>query len=428
MLACVIGSAGASCVLRAAEHRNDAVLVVPIAIVWGVAALGAAWTMREARIPIAAAFAAALAVRTPLVGSPAQLSDDLYRYLWEGLVLANGVNPFLHAPATVDGLDDALRSAVNHPTIPSIYPPVALAWFRLLDALGGTPLVAQAAAGLADAGTAAALAAVLVRRGRPVWPALLWALHPLPALESAANAHLEAPAVLLMVLAVLAHDHHNAPAAGFLSLAGAAVKPLPVLLLAPILRASPARAIAGMALAAALTGLLALPVIDAGHHLFDALRNYEAHWSFNGLAFALSEPILGGWTRRVLQAIGAAVVLVAWARLRDPVDVWAVAGAAFFLLTPTAHPWYALWALAPHLLQGRWGWAAAGVPILGSYLVLLGFDPTDGSWTEPGWLLEATWGPALLALGAGAITSRNEVRPIAAYPPANSARNGTEAQ
>jgi hypothetical protein len=81
--------------------------------------------------------ALALLVRLPLVGTPPLLSDDLYRYLWEGTVLGAGGDPFATAPAAWPGLDDVLRAHVNHPDVPSVYPPLALVWFRAL-ALAGT--------------------------------------------------------------------------------------------------------------------------------------------------------------------------------------------------------------------------------------------------------------------------------------------------
>ena len=70
----------------------------------------------------------AAAARLLCAASPPVLSDDLYRYVWDGRVQAAGINPYLHAPAA--GALHALRDTevhprVNHPDVRTIYPPLA---------------------------------------------------------------------------------------------------------------------------------------------------------------------------------------------------------------------------------------------------------------------------------------------------------------
>lgn len=411
-IACVACAGVAAMALHAADGRDEAAIVVPIAWVWGVMALATGWLVRDRALPLAVVVIAALAVRLPLVGVPPHLSDDAWRYLWEGLVLAQGGNPFVTAPADLPGLDDALRARVNHPEVTSIYPPVALLWFRLLHAIGGTLAGAQGLAALADVGIAAVLASARERR----WPALIYALHPLPAIEAAAGAHLEAPAVLCCAVACLLHARGNPRGAGLVSVLAAGTKLFPVLLIPALLRER--RAAQGVAIGTIAIVVLAMPVLTAGPDLLTGFQTYNAHWSFNGFAWTLVRPWLGEMTRPALLLAGAIAVGVALVRQRDPVRVWAAAGTAFVLLSPTAHPWYALWALVPALWLGRWGWAVASVALVGSYAVLLGFDPAAGTWTEPEWLWAITWGPATLALSAEVLrswwASRNDPSPTAA--------------
>ena len=61
-------------------------------------------------------------------------SDDAYRYLWDGLVLANGVNPFDHAPqaASLAPLrDEVFFPFIYRPEMKTVYPPLAQLWFFL---------------------------------------------------------------------------------------------------------------------------------------------------------------------------------------------------------------------------------------------------------------------------------------------------------
>src|SRR5690606_24069474 len=97
-------------------------------IVWGIGAWrwrGRPLTGRAALLllfPFAAALAGAF--------SPPILSDDLYRYIWEGKVILSGHNPFVEAPdsAALPSLAEKypeVHRHVNHPEFAAIYPPVA---------------------------------------------------------------------------------------------------------------------------------------------------------------------------------------------------------------------------------------------------------------------------------------------------------------
>src|SRR5262249_10874565 len=90
------GSACCAVLLHLAPDRPHAAGVVPIALAWGALAVALAGRSRD-RTPLGLVLLA-LAVRAPLVGTPTLLSDDLYRYLWEGLALGAGHDVFREAP------------------------------------------------------------------------------------------------------------------------------------------------------------------------------------------------------------------------------------------------------------------------------------------------------------------------------------------
>lgn len=243
---------------------------------------------------------------------------------------------------------------------------------------------------------------------------LLYALHPLPVLESAVGGHLEMPAVLLTTCAVLLARRSRAMEGFVVATAGFLVKLFPIVLLPSLATLLPREHRARTILAAGLLVVLtALPLVPVSPALLDGWNTYSSTWQFNGFAFRLVEPIFGLPTRPFLVAFGLQAVLVATAlHPRDPVRVWWVAGTAFLLLSPTVHPWYVLWALVPDLLLGRLRWAAASLALLASYLVLATVDPATGDWIEPPWLWWATWPPALLLLGVVHVSARSEPRPI----------------
>src|SRR5437867_3983262 len=86
-------------------------------------------------------FAVAAAARLALLPVPPALSDDIYRYVWEGRVAAEGMDPYHLSPrdtALAALRDPAVYPRINHPELATIYPPVAIAGFALVARLSPT--------------------------------------------------------------------------------------------------------------------------------------------------------------------------------------------------------------------------------------------------------------------------------------------------
>ena len=84
---------------------------------------------------------ASLLLRLSLLLALPNLSDDIYRFVWDGRLLAQGINPFTHLPSYyadkgVPGLEPSLFARLNSPEYFTIYPPVAQLtfWFSALIA------------------------------------------------------------------------------------------------------------------------------------------------------------------------------------------------------------------------------------------------------------------------------------------------------
>lgn len=395
MLVAIALAVGCALVLHTVAERGGAVRILPLAYVWGVWAV-----VRGPRLAdhgAAVLFGVALAVRLPLVGTPLHLSDDLYRYLWEGGALAAGHDVFVEAPASLVGLDDALLAHVNHAALPSVYPPVALVWFRFL-AVFGAPVAVQGLTAAVDAVTAVGIRAAGGRAG----PAWVYALHPLAAIESASGGHIDVLAVALTAIGLAAWRAGRRDAAWAAIVAGALAKLFPGVLAPVLLRhVGVRRAVVwvavGGAVALAMTAWLAPSVlvrVPAG------VAAYATTWEFDGFVFPWLVPVFGDDARRIVAAVAGLAVVATWVRVRDPVRAWAAIGAVFVCTTPTMHPWYALWLLVPASIAGIDGVAAGVVPLLGAYTVLLAYDPATGGWSEAPWLWWVTWPPAFAAFAA----------------------------
>ncbi|MDP2312822.1 MAG: hypothetical protein Q8P41_07945 [Pseudomonadota bacterium] len=352
-VAVVAALVGAGCVAALGDPRAHAAPFVGVVVAWGLlVALLAPGLPSPARVAIAAVL-----VRLPLLVVAPTLSDDVWRYLWEGAVWRAGENPFVHAPdaPALAHLRDAVWANVNHRQVPSIYPPFAQLLFVLLS--GGGVLAWRLVSAACDVGTAVLLARARPRAG---W---LWALLPLPAIESAVSGHLEGIGVLFLVAAIVTRK-------GIWAWVGAMVKLLPgVLLVLERPRAWP--------LWGALTVLVALPVVRA-----EGFETYRASWAFNGSLFPIAEWAVGAAARPGLQLLGGAIVAAILLGSRDPARIALWTTGTFVVLSPTVHPWYVLWPLAAALLNGSRAWTVLAVTVPISYIVLTTYDPLTSSWTE----------------------------------------------
>lgn len=387
----LVAFASAAALVGLGDLRLAAPAAIAILLVWG---LGVSALPAPKGGP-GAVLRVALLLRLLLLASPPTLSDDLYRYLWEGHAFALGGDPYLFPPASAfwEALApaDTIRPLVNHPEVPSIYPPAAMVLFSLLGSLWYSPLSIKLFMGLADAATAWALADVLAGRRRRLDGAWLYALHPLGAVEAAGSGHLEAAALLCVVLAIRAWDRGKG-GLGWAAL-GASLKLLPGVLLLTLGRHRP-RALA-LVVAAALA--ISLPFWSSGAALFTGFSTYARDWSFNGSLFPLAELLLGRLARPLLVLAGAAVVVLAARRRRDPAALALWAGSAFVLLSPTVHPWYVVWAWIPALITGVRAWTVLATLIPLAYVALIGYDPATSRWTEPLWPRWIIYTPFFLA-------------------------------
>jgi alpha-1,6-mannosyltransferase len=132
------------------------------------------------------------------------LSNDIYRYVWDGRVQTAGINPYRYVPA--DAALTFLRDGAIFPhinrtdTAVTIYPPVAQFFFFIVARIDESVTVMRLAL-LACEGVTVTLIILLLRRmNRPVTHVVAYLWHPLPLWEIANSGHVDALMVALMML------------------------------------------------------------------------------------------------------------------------------------------------------------------------------------------------------------------------------------
>jgi hypothetical protein len=400
---------------RAELGRFQALMLVAFAAY----ALAVARRTRWRVLPGAGAFVvvAALALRVAVLGTPPTLSDDLYRYAWEGRVLAHGADPYAHAPAdpALAGLRDReIQPRVNHPELRAIYPPLAELGFALVARVRDSLLAQKLWVLLHDLALCALLAWWCAARGTraehasgSAWDALVYAWNPLAVAEYAGSGHFDPTGMLWLVLALALAERrgpranhastpasHGSAAGSAASLVAAvgvklvALAALPFLARAWSVRVRVACTLAIAALLAAYVALARGPG--------SGLEAFATRWRHNDSLFALVAAGAGDRVARVVVA-GAMLALIAWVfhRRVAALDATRLCLRAGLLLSPVLHPWYLGWALALEPLGPSAAWLAL------SCTVLLGYGsfapPAAGGAYHPGaWIKLIEFGVPLL--------------------------------
>jgi len=412
------------------------------ALAWIVAVVLAARGAGDVRLVVVGAVALRLLA---FAGEPS-LSDDVYRYAWEGNLLASGVSPYAYAPDAPELAEFRLEHAevyarMNNVSVSAAYPPVtqyAAAFVTVLArvfAFGDDDPGLAAVTGLrflfgiADLLVLLPLMVLLSRRRGMAALAVAWAWSPLIALEFAGSGHFDSLGILLLVGALALLPKERGAAIGsaewwalFLLSAAILVKFLPLVALPFFLRGPAAwKRLAWVVLFLLLAYAPFLLLPDGGHGLFAGLGQYGLQWEGGSLVFRWIDRIVRdvpgmAWLDDV-QLQGRVFVFLlwltcalwAWTRRYDPVRATGYLIACFLVFSPTLHPWYLAWvvpffALRPSL---AWGWLVAAAPLL--YWPLEGWR-ARGAWEEPAWLWPAYAGPFFALLIADRVIAARRAR------------------
>jgi hypothetical protein len=405
--------------------------------------------------------AVAAVLRILFLFRPPELSDDIYRYLWDGLRTLSGHNPYSAAPSTVQAHNEVfiqLLKHVNHPGLITIYPPASEIIFAIGAFFGHTVAGIKALLLVTDLATCYILLRLLSLLNLPPWRSILYAWHPLPVIEIAASGHIDGSGIFFFLIALLlllktAGKKSSEPAterslifqgktipvflAGLFFSFAALVKFFPLVYFPGLLMAVKKRGrtmfVVGVISGAAV---LILPFLPEIRNSLITLNTYLGNWEFSGFVFrTLRNLTSSGSIARLLLAftflmtaifsylkllsgktspVGNAFFRLPAVRFPDPIDpdtflnllkTFYFITMSFLLLTTTLYPWYALF------LACLLPFAAGPAGIVLSWTVFLAYKvliPYSllGLWIEDGRTPATIWAAPVLAFLLTALTKK----------------------
>ncbi|QNF35360.1 DUF2029 domain-containing protein [Adhaeribacter swui] len=295
------------------------------------------------------------------------LSDDYFRFIWDGRLGLAGINPFeqlpsyyVSAPTKITGITPALFHRLNSPEYFSVYPPVcqfiftAAAW--LFPSKGGMVVFMRFVILLAELGNMWLLIKLLQKFKKSGNNVIWYALNPLVIVELTGNLHFEALVLFFLLSSLYLLTQQKMIGAGVLFSLAIGVKLLPLLVMPVLLARLGWRKFLVFGTVVSLTlVLLFLPY--ASEQLFrnlgESLNLYFQKFEFNAsmyyllrwLGFQLvgynSIAIIGPFLSLLTCIL---VVILAYksrklSKGQIPI-ILLLAFSVYFFLATTVHPWY----------------------------------------------------------------------------------------
>ncbi len=334
---------------------------------------------------------ASVVFRLTLIGLVPSLSDDAYRYLWDGRVQQAGINPYRYAPQ-----DEALAwlrtkewQSINHKDIATVYPPLTQFAFRVGVWIVPTVLAQKWSFLVCDLAIIGLLIVILIRNGLSPFLCLLYAWHPLVVIEVAASGHNDPLGVLWLLLGLALWESRRR-LAGTVAFAFTFLSKFTSLLLVPFyLRRAPTY----LGIFVAVVGLGYLPFLGTPH-LIPGGDQYAKAWEFNSSLYGLLQTCLGsallarGFCGIALGLLGVILAL----RTSDLTGYTLQMIQAAILLAPVLEPWYLLWLIPLLCLRPSWGWSIFSGLVALSYVMLVRYV-AEGVWQLPAWVKWVEYGP-----------------------------------
>jgi hypothetical protein len=340
--------------------------------------------------------------RVVLLPATPSLSDDVYRYQFDGRVQRAHLNPYVaypHSPQLAYLLNPDNPEPPGEDT-PTIYPPLSEFAYRMIQTVPGYKRVST----MLDLACVVMLMLLLAAMKQPSHRVLAYAWNPTVLISFAMCGHFDALAIVTL-LAALFFVVTNRPALSTAALALSFLsKFFPVLLL-PAFFKRVRLAYAGIF--AVLVFTFYVPFLGAGSHLFDGARNYGRDWINNAGFFQLLHLVAGSKARAELLAGLMVLTTVVYLAQRRAGLLWSslVLTGGVLLVSPTAYPWYFTWSI-PFLCfypSGAW--------LLMSVTSVLGYTPAIADGVGNSLLtLSLEYGPVYLWLAYYCWAARGKMR------------------
>ncbi len=331
--------------------------------------------------------AAGIIFRMLFLFSTPALSDDFYRFIWDGELILNGINPYIHFPSSLVGSGSEVMkeiySQLNSPFYYSVYPPASQWIFTFTASIYRySPTLAlfslHGLVLLAEIGSIFLLIKLTRKFRLPQKKILLYLLNPLVILELTGNLHFEAFVIFFMLMSfslIVLEKHLSAGVSFGLAIA---TKLLPLIYLPIFLRRMPwkNRILSGLiGVIVVIISFIPFMSIDSLSGMWNSIGLFFQRFEFNASIYYLVRE-WGYYTKgyNIIQTAGpllakitivliSLLIIIDLFKKRSLSEMICWMGLGYFSLSTTVHPWYIIPLIAFSVLT-KYYW-----PLVWSFLI-----------------------------------------------------------
>ncbi len=332
------------------------------------------FSKKETRIPLGYFIAAGIILRFILLPTFPPLSDDYFRFIWDGYCNIDGTNPYALLPEEFN-LEkhpekySLLYNELNSKSYYSVYPPLLQSVFSLgtwisPNNLLGSVIVMRSIMFLFEIGSIFFILKTLRLFSFPTWQVLIYTLNPLAIIEITGNLHFEGMMIFFLMASIFFISRFIIQgkqkkdfifSAVFLGLSAGA-KILPIIFLPVMIRKT------GFVKSIIYGGITSLVLLLSFFMLWDfelfsnfreSIRLYYQSFEFNGGIYYVLRSIgylFRGYNEIAFIGPGMAItagLIIFLTSLKDhnkiPLRIpllFLFALTTYQLLSTTVHPWY----------------------------------------------------------------------------------------
>jgi len=326
-----------------------------------------------------------ISIQLLILSTEVTLSDDIYRFILEGKMILEGLNPYkISLNEVPSSFTSEFLPLVNNGHITSPYPPLVVFLFTILVWIWEDPLLFRLVFSSSFILSIVLLDKLLIVDHR--WKLVIFAWNPLFHLETGNGSHFEAVIVLFIIIALLNLERNKKVFASVMLLATFLVKYYSILIILIFWKHLGKKG--QTIISIGMLGYVAWIFLDFS--LISGLLKYVNEWYFNAsIIWILTELTSSLFLAKIITGtvfIIIFVIIVKKANKYDniPYNFTGFIIGLFLLFQPTFHPWYIFW-LFPFILMEKdtvpWSWILLSGLIIFSYNVYVQFD-TLNVWKE----------------------------------------------
>ncbi len=331
-----------------------------------------------------------------------QLSDDYFRFIWDGMIMHEGVNPIAYTPSyllyhpEIVHTDAKLYSLLNSPDYYAVYPPVAQIIFYISYAINhlditGHIIFYKSILLLVDLAVIFLLVKLLKQNNLSGGKALIYALNPLIIIEYTGNLHMEGLMIAGLLAAVLFSGKRSFMNSSLFMTFSICSKMISLILMPFMPREMYWKKIIKWSICTLLMTVIIFWLSFGSHSgWIESVGLWFQSFEFNASIYYIIRElheVLTGYeniqiTGPLMAVASGLLITLAWLfYLRKKNMHWStamvIAMTIYFLLTTTLHPWYLGTLLTLAVISGQ------SYPVVWSYLIFMSYSHyANGGFSE----------------------------------------------